>query len=146
MKKGIRNKLFGVDTTGINTYITYMENSGAKPAGPDQIAENPFGLVNMLGNVAELCSDWYAADAYAQYPAGTQINPTGPAAGEEQVIRGGSYRDDADNVRSASREYTKTEAWMNTDPQIPKSVWWYSDCFHVGFRVVCEYNDPIIRD
>lgn len=25
-----------------------------------------------------------------------------------------------------------------TDPQMPKSIWWYSDCNHVGFRVVCE--------
>ncbi len=146
VKKGIRNKLFGVDTAGINTYITYMENSRARPAGPDRVAGNPYGLVNMLGNVAELCSDWYAEDAYAQYPSGTQISPAGPASGKERVIRGGSYRDDAAHVRSASRDYTKTEAWMNTDPQIPKSVWWYSDCFHVGFRVVCEYNELTIRD
>jgi sulfatase modifying factor 1 len=28
-----------------------------------------------------------------------------------------------------------------TDPQTPKSEWWYSDCFFVGFRVICEYNE-----
>jgi len=141
VNKGLRNKLFGVDTTGINSYITYMENSRARSAGPDQVIENPFGLVNMLGNVSELCADWYAEDAYAQYPEGIQDNPVGPSSGEEHVIRGGSYREDAANVRCASRGYTETEAWMNTDPQIPKSVWWYSDCFHVGFRVVCEYDE-----
>lgn len=146
VKKGIRNKLFGVDTSGINSYVIYNENSRARPAGPDQVAENPFGLVHMLGNVAELCSDWYAEDAYAQYPAGIQKNPTGPSSGEEHVIRGGSYRDDAAHVRSAFRDYTKTEDWMNTDPQIPKSVWWYSDCFHVGFRVVCEYEETTVSE
>ena len=35
VKKGIRNKLFGVDTTGINSYVIYAENSGARTAGPD---------------------------------------------------------------------------------------------------------------
>ena len=146
VNKGIRNKLFGVDTTGINSFITYNENSRARSAGPDQVTENPFGLVNMLGNVAELCADWYAEDAYAQYPEGIQVNPAGPSSGEERVVRGGSYREDAANVRSASRGFTETEAWMNTDPQIPKSVWWYSDCFHVGFRVVCEYNEATINE
>jgi len=144
VNKGIRNKLFGVDTTGINSFITYNENSRARSAGPDQVIENPFGLVNMLGNVAELCADWYAEDAYAQYPEGIQVNPAGPSSGEERVVRGGSYREDAAHVRSASRGFTETEAWMNTDPQIPKSVWWYSDCFHVGFRVVCEYNEATL--
>ena len=42
----------------------------------------------------------------------------------------------ADRVRSAARDYTRTEAWLKTDPQMPKSIWWYSDCFNVGFRVV----------
>jgi hypothetical protein len=54
------------------------------------------------------------------------------------VIRGGSYRDGAAVLRSAVRDYTRTEDWLKTDPQMPKSIWWYSDCFFVGFRVVME--------
>ena len=141
VKQGVRNKLFGVDTTGINSHVAYMENSRAKSNHPETKMENPFGLVNMLGNVAEFCSDWYADDAYSQNSDGLLINPQGPAEGEEHVIRGGSYRDGAEKVRSASRDYTRTVAWLKTDPQMPKSIWWYSDCLHVGFRVVCEYNE-----
>ena len=141
VKQGLRNKLFGVDTTGINSYVAYIENSGARSTAPDSKMENPFGLVNMLGNVAEFCSDWYAADAYSQNSDGVLINPRGPAEGEEHVIRGGSFRDGAEKVRSASRDYTRSVAWLKTDPQMPKSIWWYSDCLHVGFRVVCEYNE-----
>jgi hypothetical protein len=69
------------------------------------------------------------------------MDPTGPPSGEEHVVRGGSYRDGAENVRSASRDFTKSVAWLKTDPQMPKSIWWYSDCFYVGFRVVCEYDE-----
>jgi len=141
VKQGLRNKLFGVDTAGINSYVAYVENSAARSIGPETKWENPFGLVNMLGNVAEFCSDWYAEDAYSQNSDGKLLNPRGPAEGEEHVIRGGSYRDGADKVRSAFRDYTRTEAWLKTDPQMPKSIWWYSDCLHVGFRVVCEYSE-----
>jgi formylglycine-generating enzyme required for sulfatase activity/nitrate/TMAO reductase-like tetraheme cytochrome c subunit len=146
VKQGLRNKLFGIDTAGINSYVAYMENSGARSVPPETKMENPFGLVNMLGNVAEFSSDWYAEDAYSQYSDGVLKNPRGPAEGEEHVIRGGSYRDGADKVRSAARDYTRSDAWLKTDPQIPKSVWWYSDCFHVGFRVVCEYNEPSVNE
>jgi len=146
VRKGIRNKIFGIDTSGINTYINFAENSMARTVHPDEVPANPFGLVNMLGNVAEFCSDWYSPETYGNYPDGIVSNPAGPPEGEEFVIRGGSYRDGADRVRSAARDYTQTDAWLKTDPQIPKSVWWYSDCFHVGFRVVCEYDEPILNE
>jgi formylglycine-generating enzyme required for sulfatase activity len=93
----------------------------------------------MLGNVAEFCSDWYAPDTYSKY-SGLVTDPKGPAKGTEHVVRGGSYKSQADQVRSAVRESTQTQAWLRTDPQSPKSIWWYSDCFYVGFRVVCEYD------
>jgi len=101
---------------------------------------NPFGLKNMTGNVAEFCSDWYQADAYSENLEGFK-DPQGPKDGTEHVIRGGSFLSNADVLRSASRDYTRSTAWLQTDPQIPKSIWWYSDCFHVGFRVVCEFNE-----
>jgi hypothetical protein len=68
-------------------------------------------------------------------------DPKGPEEGTEHVIRGGSFHSTADVLRSAARDYTRTEAWLRTDPQMPKSIWWYSDCFNVGFRVVCEYDE-----
>jgi formylglycine-generating enzyme required for sulfatase activity len=133
------NKLFGVDTTNINSYIVYVVNSGGKSQYPAHVKSNPYGLVHMLGNVREFCQDWYAPTIYQDYPKGDKIiDPTGPDQGEEYVVRGGSYQSDASNVRSASRDFTKTAQWLRTDPQMPKSLWWYSDCADVGFRVVCE--------
>ncbi len=140
--EGFFKKLFGRDTTTINSYVIYKENSSSKTQEPAAVMANPYGLKNMLGNVAEFCLDWYAADAYTAYPAGNKVivNPKGPASGSEHVIRGGSYLSDAKDVRSASRDYTQRETWLVTDPQIPKSIWWYSDSRHVGFRVVCEWK------
>ncbi len=127
------------DTTMINRYVAYKENSQAKTQEPGFVLPNPFGLKNMLGNVAEFCSDWYAADAYKS-GQGQVTDPKGPSSGTEHVIRGGSYKSQADQVRSAAREATQSQFWLRTDPQSPKSIWWYSDCFYVGFRVVCEYD------
>jgi formylglycine-generating enzyme len=139
-KRGLKAKLSKNDTTIINRFIIYKGNSPTKTQTPDRVKANPFGLKNMPGNVAEFCSDWYRKDAYSLYPAGVVVNPKGPEEGTEHVIRGGSFYSTADLLRSAARDYTRTEEWLRTDPQMPKSIWWYSDCFNVGFRVVCEYN------
>jgi formylglycine-generating enzyme required for sulfatase activity len=140
-KTGFRAKLSKNDTAVINTYIIYKGNSPSKTQPPDEVKPNPFGLKNMLGNVAEFCADWYQPDAYAQYTEDVVKDPPGPESGTEHVVRGGSFQDNAGMLRSAVRNYTRTEDWLRTDPQIPKSIWWYSDCFNVGFRVVCEFDD-----
>jgi len=139
-KDRLMNKIFGADTTNINRYAIYLGNSMAKTHQPSAVKANPFGLKNMAGNVSEFCSDWYAPDAYANLNNGAK-DPKGPASGTEHVIRGGSFKSEATDIRSAARDFTNDEAWMRTDPQIPKSIWWYSDCNMVGFRVVCELDE-----
>lgn len=140
-KSGLMAKLSKNDTAVINTYIIYKGNSPTKTQTSGRVKPNPFGLKNMAGNVAEFCGDWYAADAYSRYPEGVIKDPKGPEEGTEHVIRGGTFMSEAGEVRSAARDYTRTESWLKTDPQMPKSIWWFSDCFNVGFRVVCEYNE-----
>ncbi len=140
-KRGLRARLSKNDTAVINSFVIYNQNSPAKTQTPDKVMANAFGLKNMSGNVAEFCSDWYQPDAYSSYPDGIVNDPAGPLTGAEHVIRGGSYLSIADHLRSAARDYTRTESWLRTDPQIPKSIWWYSDCFYVGFRVVCEFDE-----
>ena len=139
-KTGLRARLSKNDTAVINTYVIFRGNSPTKTQTPDRVKTNPFGLKNMTGNVAEFCSDWYQPDAYSRYPEGIITDPQGPDEGTEHVIRGGSFLSSADVLRSAARDYTKTESWMRTDPQMPKSIWWFSDCYNVGFRVVCEFD------
>lgn len=136
-EEGLRSRLFGADTSNITSQAVYALNSGARTREPEEVKTNPFGLKNMLGNVFEYCSDWYAEDAYAQ-TGETVTDPGGPSTGTEYVIRGGYYGSDAADLRSAARFSTDTEAWLKTDCQQPKSIWWFSDMKGIGFRVVCE--------
>ena len=123
----------------MNSYVIYEENSAMKTQEPDAVKANPYGLKNMLGNVAEFCYDYYDPLIYRKYPSGVINNPFGPRTGEEHAIRGGAYNHSAKQVRVSNRDQTRTTEWLVTDPQIPKSIWWYSDSKNVGFRVVCEY-------
>ncbi len=141
--EGFLKKILKADTAVINSYVVYMNNSTSKTEEPQAVKENPFGLKNMLGNVAEMCLDYYASNTY-QVDSVEVINPLGPRRGSEHVLRGGSFKSDAKDLRSAARDFTKTKAWLVTDPQIPKSIWWYSDVIDVGFRVVCEPDSSML--
>ena len=142
-KKGILGKIFSKNSDEIYQFINFKGSEIGKTIESGEVKSNPFGLQNMPGNVSEFCFDWYAPNAYEQYNKDTLINPCGPEKGTEHVIRGGSFKSTAEDVRCASRDYTKTDKWLMTDPQMPKSIWWYSDCNNVGFRVVCEIEAEV---
>lgn len=89
----------GKQSQGYNTYsgsntleevAWYSENSDLKTHPVGQKKPNELGLYDMIGNVAEWCSDRYSSDYYQRSPP---ENPRGPLSGDYRVLRGGSWSD-----------------------------------------------------
>ena len=98
---GKREKYAG--TSGKNElgdYAWYTSNSGGSTRPAGQKKPNGLGLYDMGGNVWEWCADWYTEGYYRNSP---KNNPTGPDAGQFRVLRGGSWFDNARNVRASYR-------------------------------------------
>jgi len=88
---------------------------------------NVWGLHDMHGNVYEWCLDWYG-----RYDLKADKDPTGCAAGEQKVARGGSWasgkpqgEDKSDAVRL---RYMRSASRNSFPPQRPLSI--------IGFRPV----------
>jgi len=93
---------------------------GSFPAGASWV-----GAMDMAGNVLEWGNDWYT-DSY--YPVSPAENPTGPDTGDFRVLRGGSWLQDPDMVRSANRSWSGPYGYRFN---------------HIGFRcVVASISSP----
>ena len=82
----------------------YSANSDATTHAVGSKPANELSLYDMSGNVIEWCWDWYSSAYYSSVEAGGP-DPTGPSAGVNRVMRGGSWYSSATNtLRSANRE------------------------------------------
>ena len=133
------NYSFGDDPGQLEEYSWFKNNasSGYQKVGTKK--PNPWGLHDMHGNVAEWTMDQYADDFYTQKNEKNAWNQ--PEKLYPRVLRGGSWQDQADGLRSAARKSSYSQMKIR-DPQFPKSLWWHTDAPFAGFRLVRPVNTP----
>jgi formylglycine-generating enzyme required for sulfatase activity len=134
---------FGKDEKNLKDYAWIDENSEMKYHKVGRKKPNPWGLFDMYGNVTEWVLDQYDPDYYKSIASqGTLQDPWNRATKSyPHSVRGGSYEDEAPACRSAARRGSD-RSWKMTDPQLPKSVWYFSDATFVGFRIVRPLKVP----
>jgi len=129
---------FGDDESQLEDYAWYEYNSDFESQEVGTKKPNDFGIYDMHGNVWEFCWDYYDPDFYAKLKnPGVNVDPQGPQKDEglKPVLRGGSWDDFAEDLRTADR-LEQIDWWNERDPQRPRGAWWLVDGNIVGFRLV----------
>ncbi|TWU17028.1 formylglycine-generating enzyme family protein [Allorhodopirellula heiligendammensis] len=129
---------FGDDA--LEDYAWYYDNSNDKYQKVGTRKPNPWGLHDMHGNVAE-----WVADAFQPNHRGTATGAQDPLILPQTLyprcVRGGSWDDDPENLRSTARRGSDS-SWKDQDPQLPRSMWYHTDAQWLGFRVVRPLDVP----
>lgn len=133
---------FGDDPAQLGDYGWYRGNSEDEYHEVGLKKPNPWGLFDMHGNVAEWTLDQLVPDFYAREGSVPRDNPLAvPTTLYPRVVRGGSWEDEPDRLRSAARLGSSAD-WKMRDPQLPKSKWYHTDAPFLGFRIVRALRGP----
>lgn len=142
---------FGDDPSKLGEYAWYYENSDESLHEVGTKKPNPWGLYDMHGSVGEWVLDELLDDGFKRFE-GKTLNLADaivwPTREFPRVVKGGSWDDDAEDCRAASRLGSSDEEWKEEDPNLPLSPWWYTSdpARGVGFRVMRPLNPPPAKD
>lgn len=137
---------FGDDPAQLGDYAWHYGNSGERYHEVGKKKPNPWGLHDMHGNVAEWTLDAYREKGYESFAGKVSRNPVVvPEELHPRVARGGSWTDEPDALRSATRRASSRD-WNMGDPQMPQSPWYLTNGTFVGFRVVRPLRVPAVEE
>ena len=136
---------WGNDASKLPEYAYFEQNSDFKYQKVGRRKPNPWGLYDIYGNVLEWVLDQYDPNYYKNVPSGA-LDPWNKATKPYPLAaRGGSWDDEAPMCRSAARRGSD-RSWKMQDPQLPKSIWYFTDAQFIGFRIVRPLKVPSAQE
>jgi hypothetical protein len=135
------------DASQADEYAWHAGNSEEVPHEVGTKKPNAFGLHDMHGSVMEWTIEGYAEDGYKRLadqpqPISFLAAINWPDSPENRVVRGGSFQDELERLRSAAKIKSADEEWKSEDPNVPLSPWWYTNdpARGIGFRIFRSYQ------
>ena len=136
---------FGDDPKLLDDYAWYFDNAEDRYQKVGRKKPNRWGLYDMHGNVSEWVLDGYTTEGYRPTDTPVKSPLVAPTGLYPRVVRGGSWFDDPEMLRSAARTGSSKE-WKSKDKGDPQSIWYHTDADVVGFRVVHPLDVPTVEE
>ena len=132
---------FGDNPEELDKYAVFAGNATTGAARVGSKSANAFGLHDMHGNAWEWTIDQFSASGFGDRGGKKFVGLAGtawPTEADSRTVRGGSWQDPAERIRSAVRMGSVDEDWKESDPNVPKSPWWFTTdpARAVGMRLV----------
>jgi len=123
--------------------VSYFTGSSYCQDGPVAVGSfpdgaTPEGVLDLAGNAAEWTADWYG-----DYPSEAQTDPAGPEAGTLRVVRGGSFLEWSQALRTHTRRGVDPGA---RSPAIGFRCAWSEDADDGAIRGDLQPPDVIERE
>jgi formylglycine-generating enzyme required for sulfatase activity len=138
---------FGDDAAQLGDYAWYYDNASETTHLVGQKKPSPWGLFDIHGNVGEWCLDQFSREGYKRLEGKTPTAAEAiawPTKLYPRSIRGGSWDEDAERLRSAARRGSDDDDWRAEDPNFPQSPWWFTSepALSVGMRPIRPLHEP----
>lgn len=143
---------FGDDSAMLGEHEWFVGNSRDTTHAVGKKKPNPWGLYDMQGNVSEWVLDAYLKEGFARLegkgPLPVAEAIAWPTKVSPRCIRGGSWELTAVECRAAVKMGSDDAEWTATDPNSPKSPWWFTDgpALSIGFRILRPLTTPEKKD
>lgn len=130
-----------IDRDELDAIAWHTENSDWIAHKVGEKEPNAWGLHDTLGNVAELVLDAHSPEGRAEL-AGKQLSwdeaINWPTKNSMRIAMGGWWDAEPEEINANERLVTEEDEWKLSDPNLPRSPWWYADypATGVGFRIV----------
>ncbi len=105
--------VFGSDPANLRHFAVYNENSYGRTNAVGRFRPNAYGLHNMHGNVWEWCRDTFEHYPDFEPPEPSEDQLYDPTDGQWYNVRGGHWRENAFDCRSATRSRLPADSHGN---------------------------------